>query len=103
MRNCEGADWFGCRHVAVDMARLCWVCRRLRVLRVEKTATRIEMAYLIKQASTGKWVAEPGSEHSYTNDRSCAATFQTVDDARKEMCEEGESIWYEVTPLRRVV
>jgi len=61
------------------------------------------MTYLIKQTSTGKWVARSGFEHSYTNDRDQAREFRTKEDAKKEMCLEDESIWFEVTPAVRVV
>ena len=52
------------------------------------------MPYAIKQTSTGKWVARPGSRHSFTNDISEAAQFDTAKEAQSEACLEGESIWY---------
>jgi len=54
------------------------------------------MPYLIKQTSSGKWVARPGSEHSYTNDRSQAQTFTTAQEAQLEACKEDESIWFDL-------
>lgn len=54
------------------------------------------MPYLIKQTSTGKWVARAGSKKSYTNDRNKAAEFRTAQDAQKEACEKGESVWFDM-------
>ena len=52
------------------------------------------MPYAIKQTSTGKWVARPGSRHSFTNDLNEAAQFGTLEEVQSEACLEGESIWY---------
>lgn len=52
------------------------------------------MPYMIKQTSTGKWVARSGARHSYTDDITEAAQFATSQDAQREACLEGESIWF---------
>jgi len=57
---------------------------------------------MIKQTSTGKWVARSGSKHSYTNDIDEAAQFDTARDAHRKACLESESIWYCSQLPRRV-
>jgi len=52
------------------------------------------MPYMIKQTNSRKWVARQGSAHSYTNDLSKAAQFATSEEAQREACLEGESIYF---------
>ena len=51
------------------------------------------MPFMIKQTSTGKWVARLGSLHSHT-DFAEAARFATAQEAQRQACLEGESIWF---------
>lgn len=53
------------------------------------------MPYTIKRTKDGMYVAKPGSERSYTNDRNQAHEFATAQEAQGEACLEGESIWYD--------
>lgn len=42
--------------------------------------------YVIQNCDDAKFVARPGSQHSYTNRLQDARVFQTRDDAERERC-----------------
>lgn len=42
--------------------------------------------FVIKRVEDGKYVAKSSSFHSYTNDRSQAAEYKTVEEAEKQRC-----------------
>lgn len=44
------------------------------------------MAYVIKRVEDGKYVAQPGSEHSYTKRLEKALRFDTRDEAKGNAC-----------------
>lgn len=47
--------------------------------------------YLIKR-NDGKFVAQSGSEHSYTNRLDLARVYKTKDEATKDLCTGNETI-----------
>lgn len=51
------------------------------------------MGYVIIHKITGRYVATPGSEHSYTSKLENARRFRTREAAEKEVCLECEQVF----------
>lgn len=48
--------------------------------------------FVIRHSETGRYVAIPGSRHSYTNRLESARVFRDKENAEKERCVENETI-----------
>lgn len=48
--------------------------------------------FILRNTKTGRYVAPPGSVHSYTSYLENARVFRTPEDAEKERCVENEEL-----------